>query len=352
MTVSDAREPTGKRGPVGAGLAGGEANKSQPVSDAREPVSDAHEPTGVGAVAVVPVRAGALPLGGDEAIAEAGGTALLVGSGTDRASANVSGVATRVVTAEIGAPAFGAWATALAPVLARYEQVILPGSPDGRDLAPRLAAELGRPLLAGATEIRGFHLLLARYGGLVCEEAEVAGPFVATLQPGVRGCVRTDRAVEIASARSIPPLTAGDIHDAEVLEEIPPDTAAMDLAEATRIFAGGAGLGGAADMALLFRVAERFGAATGATRVVTDLGWVPHERQIGTTGVTVDPDLYVAFGISGAVQHVAGLGIPRRVVSVNTDPSCPMTAMADLVLVTDAPALLHALARRLGIGDG
>ena len=86
----------------------------------------------------------------------------------------------------------------------------------------------------------------------------------------------------------------------------------------------------------------------GATRVVTDRGWVGHERQIGTTGVVVDPELYVAFGISGAVQHTSGLGDPRHVISVNVDPHCPMMQMADLAVVSDANAVLDELERLLG----
>ncbi len=120
--------------------------------------------------------------------------------------------------------------------------------------------------------------------------------------------------------------------------------------------AGGAGLaaGGddrqaAARFELLEQVAAAVGASAGATRVATDAGWTGYERQIGTTGVTIDPDLYVAFGISGATQHVGGIGTPRHVVSVNTDGSCPMTALADLGLVTDGPALLDELADRLGV---
>ncbi len=88
----------------------------------------------------------------------------------------------------------------------------------------------------------------------------------------------------------------------------------------------------------------------GATRVVTDAGWVPHQRQIGTTGVVVDPRLYLAFAISGAVQHTAGLGHPDHVISVNVDPHCPMMSMADLAVVADANATLDALAHRLGVG--
>jgi electron transfer flavoprotein alpha subunit len=89
------------------------------------------------------------------------------------------------------------------------------------------------------------------------------------------------------------------------------------------------------------------GASTGATRVITDRGWVGHERQIGTTGVVVDPRLYLAFGISGAVQHTSGLGQPDHIISVNTDPSCPMMQLADLAVVSDANAVLDELVARL-----
>ena len=89
----------------------------------------------------------------------------------------------------------------------------------------------------------------------------------------------------------------------------------------------------------------------GATRVVTDRGWVGHERQIGTTGVVVDPQLYLAFAISGAVQHTSGLGQPDHVVSVNVDAHCPMMQLADLAVVADANAVLDELAVRLGLPE-
>jgi electron transfer flavoprotein alpha subunit len=138
---------------------------------------------------------------------------------------------------------------------------------------------------------------------------------------------------------------------------VEPDPATMDLSDAKRIVAGGAGLAaraGGDDRAvavfeLLSAVAAAIGGAAGVTRVVSDAGWVTHERQIGTTGVTVRPDLYIAFGISGASQHLGGIEAARHVISVNTDPFCPMTRMADLGLVADAPAVLAELARRLGV---
>ena len=135
--------------------------------------------------------------------------------------------------------------------------------------------------------------------------------------------------------------------DAEVVEVLAADVATMDLAEAQRIVGGGAGLDSAERFAQLAAVAARLGAAMGATRVVTDRGWVGHERQIGTTGVVVDPRLYVALGISGAVQHTAGLGAPDHVVSVNTDAPCPMMQLADLAVVSDANAVLDELERLL-----
>ena len=94
---------------------------------------------------------------------------------------------------------------------------------------------------------------------------------------------------------------------------------------------------------MLNEFGSSIGASMGATRVVTDAGWVGHQRQIGTTGVVVDPGLYLAFGISGAVQHTAGLGRPAHIISVNTDPHCPMMAMADLAVVADAQATLREL---------
>ena len=301
---------------------------------------------GISRIAVVPVRAAMLPAGAEETIAEAGGMVLLAGSGTAEAAASLAVDAVSVFTAEIGDPAFGAWAAALSPFLTGYHAILLPASPDGRDLAPRLAAAMGRTLLAGATEYRDDEVRLPRCGGLTLEHVAVDGPVVVTLQPGVRG-IEPRRREPPAPEPVAVGLATG--HDATVLEVFPPDPGTMDLAESNRIMAGGAGLRGPADFRLLARVAAAIGASMGATRVVADLGWVAHERYIGTTGVAVDPDLYVALGISGAIQHVTGLGMPRHVVTVNTDPSCPMMAMADLALVTDAPALLEELAQRLGV---
>jgi electron transfer flavoprotein alpha subunit len=316
-------------------------------------------------IAIVVSRSGELPVGADEAVAEAGGRVLVVGEGA-LAAAGLLTTASHAWTAETE-PGLrpGDLARTLAPSLYDVPLVILPASPDGRDLAPRLAAELDRPLLAAAHRIRvdadaAVTAVLSRVEGRIDLPVTVESAAVATLLPGVRGAVPTGE--PCVMAEFTPPLTTpgartGPVHEVEVVEVLEPDPETMDLAEARRVLAAGAGLvprdagpeAGPVAMALLQRVAAALGASVGATRVVTDAGWVGFERQIGTTGVTIDPDLYVAFGISGASQHTGGLGAPSHIVSVNTDPSCPMTAMADLGLVTDAGELLRALAGRLGI---
>ena len=319
-------------------------------------------------LAVVVARSGELPVGADETVAEAGGRVLVVGERALEAARSLT-TASHAWTAETERGLRpGDLARALAPSLYDIPLVILPASPDGRDLAPRLAAELDRPLLAAAIRVRldvdaatpAVTAVLSRVEGRIDLPVTVESAAVATLVPGVRGSVPTGESCSFAEFA--PPLTTSGAHvgadrEVEVLEVLEPDPETMDLAEASRVLAGGAGLvpreagaeAGPAAMTMLQHVAAALGASVGATRVVTDAGWVGFERQIGTTGVTIDPDLYVAFGISGASQHAGGLGAPRHIVSINTDPSCPMTAMADLGLVTDAGELLRVLAGRLGI---
>jgi electron transfer flavoprotein alpha subunit len=306
----------------------------------------------------VVVRAGRLDPGGAETVAEAVDSGrsrtVLVGDGASSAAAELTGLTETVEVVAFAGFAPAAWARALAPALRGSAFVVLPASAGGRDLAPRLAAELGWPLIPNAVAVSPGCVVVARYGGLVQTTIVPGNPFVTTLEPGVRGTpevsdVAPPTVVELAL--ELDPST----HDAEVIEELPPDVATMDLTEAPRIVGGGAGLMAGDDVGARFTrlaaVGEAIGASMGATRVVTDAGWVPHQRQIGTTGVVVDPRLYLAFGISGAVQHTAGLGHPDHVIAVNVDPHCPMMAMADLAVVADANATLDALAVRFGVAS-
>ena len=273
--------------------------------------------------AVVVARGGELPVGAADAFAECGGAGIVV---------DVDGLRP------------GALAAALAERVASSTVIVLPASPDGRDLAPRLAAELDRPLLAGAVRVAPGHVVIARRGGSVLEEHTIEGPYVATLEPGVRGLP-----ADLIVPDPTPLEESARPRDPEVVEVTAPDASELDLVEARRILGVGAGLRDQRYVELAGRVADALGMSLGATRVVTDWGWLPFERQIGTTGAMVDPEIYVAIAISGAVQHVSGLGEPELVASVNTDGSCPMSSMAEINLVSDGPAVLVALADRLGL---
>ena len=293
-------------------------------------------------IAVVVVRAGQLPAGGAEAIAECAGRAMLVGTGLATALVDLAGIATAVTTIELADFLPGAWANALAPLLIAEPALVLPGSPDGRDLAPRLAWLLQRPLFAGATSVSRERVEMARKGGRELHSASPGPQFVATLQPGIRG-VEPQLDLPAPTVTAVNLMLVDPDHDATVLAVHPPNPATVDLAEAPRIVGGGAGLDGPERIEQLAHVGAALGASMGATRVVTDRGWVAHERQIGTTGVVVDPDLYLAFGVSGAVQHTSGLGSPAHIISVNTDQHCPMMQLADLAIVADANETLAAL---------
>ena len=297
-------------------------------------------------ISLVPVRDGLLAAGGAEAVAEAGGLAVLIGSGTAGAAGELRGVASEVLVAELSTP-LAQLVPALAALLGAHDVIVLPASPDGRDLAPALALALARPLLAGALAVTPSGASCPRHGGLVVEDVKVDRPFVATLQPGARGVVPVADALPVV-VRSIDLHAEAAIASAVTLEVLPPDLATIDLAEAPRIVGGGAGLDSHDRFVQLADVAAALGAAMGGTRVITDRGWIAHERQIGTTGVVVDPLLYLAFGISGAVQHTSGLGQPAHIISVNIDPHCPMMLLAELAIVADANNVLDELARRLG----
>jgi electron transfer flavoprotein alpha subunit len=318
-------------------------------------------------IAVILVRDGALPAGFDEAVCEADRRALLIGS---RAAAAVDGVRrfARVVwTLDIDPSRvpMSVLASAVAESLhivwegrahpeneARStpspdgETIVLPASPDGRDLAPHLAYVLGREFHAGATRVSDGSVTVPRRGGLFLSDLHPQSPFVATLQIGIRGADPLSHE-ESSSADIIevpqPSIAPATSRTVEHLEIQPPDASTMDLAEAPRILGGGAGLVDSDAFDQLQRIAARLGASMGVTRVITDRGWAEHNRQIGTTGVVVAPELYISFAISGAVQHTSGLGHPDHIISVNTDAHCPMMQISDVAIVADANEVLDEL---------
>ena len=299
-------------------------------------------------IAVIPVRDGVAPAGADEAICEASGQAIIIGSGTPTAAETLSSVSTHLWLVETDIHAANVVA-ALENINRSHDSLILPATPDGRDLAPHLAHALGRPLYAGSISISDNKVSVSRNGGLSIVDFMPHQAFVATLQIGIRGTEN------ISSNSTITPINIASVSrptsSVTSIAVLPPDASTMDLSEAPRIIGGGAGLESGDRFIQLQNVATALDASMGVTRVITDRGWADHERQIGTTGVVVDPDLYIAFGISGAVQHTSGLGQPEHIISVNTDAHCPMMQMADIAIVADANAVLEELAQLLHINN-
>ncbi|HXM58770.1 MAG TPA: electron transfer flavoprotein subunit alpha/FixB family protein [Candidatus Dormibacteraeota bacterium] len=230
--------------------------------------------------------------------------------------------------------------------------LLLSGTANGADLAPRLAAALGAACLLDCAWLRadpaGTGLLAARWAhdDRVQERWHVpAGlPLVATVRHGARGAPRPrPRQAEVT------PLAAGQPR-VRRMRRLAHDPRSVRLAEAERIVAAGLGIGSPDLLPAIQELADLLDAALGASRPVADRGWVPFERQIGTTGQLVEPRLYVAIGISGASQHLGGIREADTIVAINTDPACPMMARATLAAVGDAGEVVAALTAALRAG--
>jgi electron transfer flavoprotein alpha subunit len=227
-----------------------------------------------------------------------------------------------------------------------YRAAIFSASAQGRDLAPRVAAKLGRSMAADVTslELAGDALVVKHpaYAGKVIATLRLTGsPAIVTLRPGARAAIEAPRAARVESAQPGSDPAASKV---TVKEMIAGGGAKLDIGDAPVIVSGGRGLKSADNFKLVEDLAAAFGnAAVGATRAVTDDGWRPHSDQIGQTGRQVSPDLYVACGISGAIQHIAGMRNSRTIVAINKDKEAPIFKVADYGIVGDVIEILPVL---------
>jgi electron transfer flavoprotein alpha subunit len=232
-----------------------------------------------------------------------------------------------------------------------YRAVLVPFSSQGRDLTPRVAARLDAPVASDVLSfsVSGSEAILVQHPGYankVIVTLEVKGsPAVFSVRPAAFTPTQNAR-----GGRSEPIAPAADPAGEKVTvkEVIEGAKGKLDLGEAPVIVAGGRGLRGPENFKLVEDLAAAFGnAAVGATRAVTDEGWRPHSDQIGQTGRQVSPQLYVAVGISGAIQHLAGMRMSKTIVAINKDPEAPIFKVADYGVVGDVfevvPALTSAI---------
>jgi electron transfer flavoprotein alpha subunit len=228
----------------------------------------------------------------------------------------------------------------------QYRAAFFSASAEGRDLAPRVAAKLGAGLASDVTafEFQGDSLLAQHpaYTGKIIVTLRLTGtPAIVSLRPGATPAAEQPGAARIE--RAAPAVDPGTAR--VVVTELAQQTGAkLDLGEAPVIVSGGRGLRAAENFALIEQLADAFGnAAVGATRAVTDDGWRPATDQIGQTGRVVSPDLYVAVGISGAIQHLAGMRTAKTIVAINKDKDAPIFKVADYGLVGDLFEILPRL---------
>ncbi|NBC31504.1 MAG: hypothetical protein GVY13_02395 [Alphaproteobacteria bacterium] len=247
------------------------------------------------------------------------------------------------------------WLAALQPLLreARPMQIIAPDSGYGRAWLPRLSARWRMPLVTNCSRAKiiqdGYpEAYRFSHDGKMHERLIWArGTLVAFMMaPGIRGVGAPRSAARAEIVRLIPELDPTSFRD-RTFRTLPPDPQTVDLGDAERIVAGGLGVGGPDGMEQLQSLADALGATLGGTRVVADRGWLPADRFIGTTGKIVAPKLYIAFGISGAGQHVAGIGGAEVIIAVNTDRTSPLLKMADLGVVGDLNEIVPILLRKL-----
>jgi electron transfer flavoprotein alpha subunit len=244
----------------------------------------------------------------------------------------------RAVTVE-GPYAPAAWASAIVEA-AGGDDIVGPGSDRGNEVLAHAAAELDLPFAANVSEVRGDELTRIRWGGTLLEEAKLHG----------------ERRLLTAAPFAFTPADAGEVtvlspsfgDGVQVVDHVAPDTGGkVSLADAKVVVSGGRGVGSAEGFAILEELAALLDAAVGCSRVVTSAGWRPHADQVGQTGTKVSPDLYIACGISGATQHIAGCKGAKALLAINADKDATIFAHADYAVIGDLHEIVPAITAEL-----
>jgi electron transfer flavoprotein alpha subunit len=290
----------------------------------------------------------------------AGGDAagIVVAADPSSAASELAGYVARVVAIAEPAADGNAWSQVAAQRAAKIlasespAAVLTGAGADGRDIAGTLAGLLDRPVLVNATSVAwdgGPAVQMSIFGGKLVTTSAFADDEwgIVTVRPNV---VTAEKAPAAGTVETRAPEGDLSLPLVKVVERIEEAAAALPIEEARVIVAGGRGVGGEEGFALVQQLADALGGAVGATRAAVDSGWIPYAQQIGQTGKIVKPQLYLALGISGAIQHKVGMQTAGTIIGVNRDPDAPIAEFADLVVVGDlfevGKALLAELAQR------
>jgi electron transfer flavoprotein alpha subunit len=218
-------------------------------------------------------------------------------------------------------------------------------SAQGKELLPRIAAALDAPLVMDCIDINlSEHTVQkSQFSGKSIATLKVNGPcYLYGVRPNVFEAKPSPTEAEVISFQT--EVESGSL----VVKEVRQDASrGIDLSEADIIISGGRGINNSENFRLLFECADLIGAAVGASRVAVDAGWVPHSMQVGQTGATVSPKVYIACGISGSVQHFAGMKTAGLIVAINADPQANMVKKCDYYIVADLFEIIPLLTRQL-----
>ena len=239
-----------------------------------------------------------------------------------------------------GAYAPSAWADALIEA-AGADDIVGPGSDRGNEVLAHVAARLDLPFAANVTAVRGDEVTRQRWGGSLLEEARIhADRRLLTAAPFAFAASSTVLQAQVLSPALDDAVT--------VVEHVAPDTGGkVSLADAKVVVSGGRGVGSAEAFSILEELAALLDGAVGCSRVVTSAGWRPHTDQVGQTGTKVSPDLYIACGISGATQHIAGCKGAKKLLAINDDPEATIFTHADYAVIGNLHEIVPAISAEL-----
>jgi electron transfer flavoprotein alpha subunit len=230
-----------------------------------------------------------------------------------------------------------AWAKVLAAEPA--DAIVAAGTDCGNELLAHAGAILDLPVAANVTAVDGDVVTRQRWGGSLVEEARLHGsPQLMTVAP------HTQPAAEVGDVETLP---VEDDGSPKVIERVEESSGGVSLRDAKVVVSGGRGVGSAEGFAIIEELAGLLGGAVGCSRVVTSAGWRPHTDQVGQTGTKISADLYVACGISGATQHVAGAKGAKKILAINSDPEAPILAVADYAVIGDLHEVVPAISAEL-----
>jgi electron transfer flavoprotein alpha subunit len=283
-------------------------------------------------------------------------SAVFVGNGADNAKEKLAEYGAQKIYVAADAELESYLVAPKAEVLAQIVQtsapaaVLIPSTPEGKEVAARLAVKVDSGLITDAVGVQdGFAAQQSIFGGAFNVTATVSkGTPIITVRPN---STPPEPAPAQPAEEQVSVTLSDAAKQAKVLDRVTEKKGGRpELTEAAIVVSGGRGLGEGSNFALIEKLADSLGAAVGASRAATDAGWYPHTNQVGQTGKTVSPQLYMAIGISGAIQHRAGMQTSKTIIAVNKDPEAPIFELVDFGVVGDlfnvVPQLTEEIEKR------